>query len=99
MPEDDELAPRVGKLEVKVEKLEDQTNRIESHIQSESALARRDILRVEKRMFGDEDAEYGGKIGSINKRIYRMEIWFLALICSAGILGFVFVAWQFINKK
>lgn len=106
---DGSLAPRVEKLETKVDNLETkvegidrraestetQLARIVSHIESESLAARSDIVRLEKRLLGPEDAEYGGKIGHLAKKVYSMEIWFRAIIGAAAILTVAFAIYEF----
>ena len=101
----DEIVPRVEKVEEKVEKLEvrvdnveakiDQGGRIQSDIQSEVGLTRRDIGRVEEKLFGKGDDEYGGRIGQITKRLSKLEMAILSIGGAAAIVMFLFMAYQF----
>lgn len=106
MEADDRLDIRVDKVEGEVQELdkrvtsvEDQVGRITSHIESEVGLARNDLAKIDKKLFGEPDEEYGGKLGHISRKIYRMEVWFLAMICSSAILLFLFAVYQVLNRK
>lgn len=110
-PRVEKLEEHVGKLETEVEDqdkrmdaitgrvgdTETQVGRIGSHLESESALARKDIGRIEHRLFGDEDDEYGGRLGQMAKKFHRMEVWFLAVIAAGVILSFLFETYQFLR--
>lgn len=103
---------RVEKAEAKIEDLEDrvsivenilnsnetQIKRLQSHIESELGLTRKDVIRFEERMFGKGDDEYGGRFGQLTKRLYRMEVVLLSIGMSATILAFLFAAFQFMDK-
>lgn len=109
---DGSLVPRVEKLETKVDILEIKVNdidhrsaetetqlgRVMSHIESESGATRSDLARLENRLLGAEDSEYGGKIGHVARKVYHMEIWFRGIIVASGIIIFLFAVYEFLLK-
>lgn len=104
-PHNNDIAPRVEKLEDSVDALEGrvegvelQIGRITSHIESEIGLARKDVGRIEKRLFGEGDDEYGGRFGQMTRRIYKIEMAVLSLGGAAAIILFVLAVYEFFMK-
>lgn len=88
----------VVKLDRRVGDLETQLSRLISHVESEVGLARNDLARIEKKLFGEEDVEFGGKVGFLTRDINSMKIWFKAVISAAGIIVFLFGVYEFATK-
>lgn len=102
MPQD--IQRRVANLEIasklqdqRLENVELQIARITSHIESEVGLARNDLARIERRLFGDEDKEYGGRLGELAARQNTMEVWFKSIIGASGIIGFLIGFYYFLQ--
>lgn len=57
-------------IESRLHDVEQQLMRIVSHLESESALARRDINRLEKQLFGNGQP---GTIATMSERIVKLE--------------------------
>lgn len=95
----EELDTRVGEVEIKANDAESQLGRLTSHLASEVGLSRKDSARIERRLFGDEDDEYGGRLGQQAKRLNSMEIWFKAMIAASAIILFILGIYAFIARK
>ncbi len=63
----------IDNLQGRAERLEGQLNRINSHLESEMGLARRDLLRIEERLFGKGDTEFTGAIGEIRRKLRKND--------------------------
>lgn len=62
---------QVDDLEERVSNAETQIGRVTAHIESEVGLARKDVLRIEDKLFGDGSKEFGGAIGELRNRFWK----------------------------
>lgn len=109
MTDEDPLSKRVDKVEDKVERVEsrvgdletkaimthDQQGRIMSHIESESIMARDDIGKLSKRLFGDDQSKKSGYMGELSHDMFTIKIWVGSVVGAASIITFMIGIWYF----
>jgi hypothetical protein len=83
------LEERVNELEEDVKDHDFQLGRLTSHIESEVGLSRKDIARIEKKLFGEEDDFYGGRIGQLAKAQHQISL--KIAYASGGIALLIFL--------
>lgn len=92
------LDTKVTTLDTRLTVLEMQVGRLTSHIESEVGLARNDLARIEKKLFGEDDKKYSGRIGEISKDIDNFKF---KLAYGAGFVGallFVLEIYRYIRR-
>lgn len=86
-------------LDNRVSVTESQIGRISSHIESEIGLARKDITKIDEKLFGKGEDEYGGRFGQFSKRLYKLEMTILSLGGAAAIIIFAIALYTFFMRN
>lgn len=93
-----QIARIMSHIESEVGLARDDIKRTEESVKKIGQATSDQIKALSVTLFDDGKDEYGGRIGQINKRQHRFEVFFGAVIASAAILGFVFGAYYFITS-
>ena len=83
-------------LKARTSDVEYQVERFSSHLESEMGLARRDIERIETKLFGkDDDNIYGGRLGQLAEAQHKFEQKFeKKLAYASGIVAAFLIAFE-----